>query len=424
MTEDFLHYLWKYRIIGHSHTLSAGEPCLIEHPGYQNKDSGPDFFNARIRIHETVWAGNVEIHILASDWIRHRHQNDPAYDNVILHVVYQADVPIFLKNGDPVPTLILKNNLNHKLFSVYQGMMLNQQWIPCVKLLTECSPLTWHSWIDRLVIERLDRKVCIVMDRLKIYGNDWNTVFYQLLSKNFGTHVNALPMELLARSLPLSVLRKHSKNPEQLEALFFGQAALLDSRYRNPYVVHLRKEYAFLSHKYQLKPITGHLWKFLRMRPSNFPTIRIAQLCQLIHHHVDLFSFILELDTLSEFESIFSVSASDFWNTHYSFTSKSADRPKKIGRQMAHLILINTIIPVLYLYGKLKGTPAIRTKAYRLLQQLHTENNAVVRRWKEEGLSVESAYQSQGLLELYRRYCLRKRCLSCAVGNAILARVR
>lgn len=420
MTEDFLHYLWKYRLIEPNQPLTSGEPVSILNPGMLNKDSGPDFFNARIRIGDTLWAGNVEIHVQASDWSRHHHFLDPAYDNVILHVVLQNDCQVFRKNGEAIPTLELSGKINPGLHAVYQQLMMNRNWVPCAHLLPYAGRLVLHNWLDRMLAERFDRKALDVQNNLVRNGNDWNETFYQALARNFGFHVNAVPFELLAKSLPLSILRKHIDHLPQLEALLFGQAGMLSVSYRSQYFINLKREYKFLSAKYGLVPIDVHLWKFMRMRPSNFPTLRIAEFAGLMHHSSFLFSRILETDSIGELKRIFQTSASAFWDSHYSFKARSPKSTKKLGSHGMNLVFINTLVPFLYLYGKVKNQPLLVERALTFLDQLPAESNAVISGWKALGVSGRSAYNTQALIELKGRYCERKRCLECAIGNSVL----
>lgn len=420
MTEDFLIYLWKYKLIDAHQSLTSGESIELIDPGTHNKNSGPDFFNARIKIGPTLWAGNVEMHIAASGWEKHGHQNDLAYDNVILHVVFLNDRDVFRKNGEPIPTLELKAKVDLDLLSVYQQLMLNKNWIPCAHLITYASRFVIHSWLDRMIVCRLDRKGEEIAHKLSMENNDWKECFYQSLAKNFGFMVNSIPFELLAKSISLSILAKHKDNLLQLEALLFGQAGLLEGRYRNKYFLTLKKEYAFLAKKYHLIALDSHLWQFMRMRPSNFPTLRISQFAALIYQSSFLFSKILELNKLDEFEELFGVQASAFWDSHYTFKTSSKYKVKKIGKHGIHLLLINTIVPYLYTYGKIKKNSNYCEKALKLLEQVKGESNVVTRNWQKLGLPTGTAYQTQALLELKTSFCRRKLCLECGIGNSIL----
>lgn len=420
MTEDFLYYQWKYKLIDPNQRLTSGETIVIIDPGQRNENSGPDFFNARIRIGDTLWAGNVEIHVLSSDWMNHGHQHDKAFDNVILHVVYRHDREIRNKNRFPIPTLELEGKISTELFAVYQQLMINRSWIPCAHLLPYASLLAVHGWLDRLIVERQERKVAEIRQSLVFTGNDWNESFYQLLGKNFGFRVNAVAFHLLVKSLPLSIINRHKGDHFQIEALLFGQAGMLKQGYRSQYYLKLKREYEFLSAKYSLSPMDGHVWKFMRMRPSNFPTLRISQFAALLSGSSFLFSTILEVESFNELQKLFKVKASQFWDTHYTFKTRSPVRGKMLGTAAVQLILINTMIPFLYLYGKDKNKEELCQRALRFLEQIPGERNSISRKWEELNMPVRSAYHTQALLELKERYCQRKRCLECVIGNSIL----
>ncbi len=420
MTEDFLHYLWKYRLIGHSHVLTSGEVLTVLDPGQHNTDSGPDFFYARLRIGQTTWAGNVEIHLRSSDWQRHGHGTDAAYDSVILHVVYQADSIITRRDGHPLAMLELSGKIDPGLFDTFHQLMLNKNWVPCAHLIHEVDRLTLHNWLDRMVAERYERRSEEITRSLTVNNHDWNETFYQFLARSFGFNTNALPFQVLARITPLAVLRRHRGNLFQVEALLFGQSGLLTLPFRTTYFRALKNEYAFLNVKYNLVPMDPHLWKFLRMRPLNFPTVRIAQFAGLMNSSSALFTTLVETDSLEALKGILAARASEFWDGHYSFNSRSPRRAKALGSHAVQLVIINTLVPFLYLYGKMKDRRDFLVRALNFLDQLPAERNAILKGWQSLGIGVRSAYASQALIELKNRYCRRKRCLECAIGNAIL----
>ena len=424
MTENFLNYLWKHKLIGPNLRLSSGESLHVIDPGQINQDSGPDFFNARVRIDATQWAGNVEIHVRSSDWWRHGHQSDNAYSNIILHVVYANDRQVYDASGKALPTLVIGGNISGDLHAVYQQLIMNRNWVPCAHLISYAGRLVIHNWLDRMLAERFDRRVSEVRKGLDMNRGDWNETFYQALARNFGLRINALPFELLAKSLPLWIIRKHVGNLFQLEALFFGQAGMLSAGRRNQYYRNLKREYEFLAAKYGLSPIDAHLWKFMRMRPANFPTLRIAQFAAFLNDSALSFAELLEIKSLSTLKAGLGVSPSDFWQDHYSFKARSLKRTKKIGEQAAKVILINTLIPFLFVYGRIKNQSSLMERALAFLEQLPGETNAVISGWKRLGLGVGSAYTSQALIELKTRYCQRKRCLECGIGNSVLRGVR
>lgn len=423
MTEEFLHYIWKYRLMDHNLVSTSGDHLVVIQPGSQNADAGPDFFNARIRINNTVWAGNVEIHVCSSDWYKHNHQNDPAYDNIVLHVIYMDDKPIVRKNGERIPTLELKGHFKQSLYERYSYFMTNRNWIPCEKLIQGVDRFVLNNWIDRLMIEKLENKAAEITSHFFNNKSDWEQTFYEFLARNFGFKINASPFQLLAKSLPLKVLAKHKDNKFQIEALLFGQAGLLKSTYTDDYPEKLKKEFVFLKKKYNLIPIDSHLWKFLRLRPSNFPSIRISQFADLIYKSSHLFSAILEKRDIKELIELFDVSVSDYWNSHYVFDKVSGKRKKIIGIKTIHLLIINTVIPFLFVYGRYRNDQSMIDRALKLLDQLPGEQNAIISKWEELGLSVRSAFYTQALILLKNSYCKNKRCLHCGIGNEILKSV-
>ncbi len=420
MTENFLNYLWKHRLLGSNLRLSSGEALLVADPGQRNQDSGPDFFNARIRIGDTLWAGNVEVHVRASDWWRHGHHSDNAYANIILHVVYENDREVYDIKGKALPTLVLAGTISGDLHALYQQLLMNRNWIPCAHLISYAGRLVIHNWLDRILVERFDRKSIEIKRSLELNRSDWNETFYQALARNFGFRTNAIPFELLAKSLPLMIVRKHIGNLFQIEALLFGQAGMLSAGRRSLYYRNLKKEYEFLAGKYALSPIDAHLWKFMRMRPSNFPTLRIAQFAAFLNDSAFSFAELLETESLSTLKAGLNISASDFWRDHYSFKTRSPKMAKRIGDQAVSVILINTLIPFLYTYGRIKNRSHLIERALVFLDQLPGETNNITSGWKGLGLGVGSAYTSQALIELKTWYCQRKRCLECAIGNSVL----
>ncbi|MFK7936516.1 MAG: DUF2851 family protein [Saprospiraceae bacterium] len=421
MREDLLHYLWRLRRFDQQNLITTtGESVQIQQTGMLNTHAGPDFSNARIRIGETLWAGNVEMHLYASDWLSHRHQEDRAYDNVILHVVLDEDQPIFRKTGERIPCLELKEHIPLRLTSTYQKLLHNEHWIPCQHHFHTVNEMTKNMWLDRLLVERLENKTTIIGQILADHDNNWEVAFYQVLARNFGLKVNALPFELLAQRTPLKVLAKHKNFLFQIEALLFGQAGMLTEDVADDYAKRLKKEYGFLRKKYDLIPLKKEIWKFMRMRPANFPTIRIAQFAYLIYRSQSLFSKVLEVKDLKEIYELFKVDLHHYWKEHYRFDQLTKIRNKTLGKTTINLLIINTIAPFMFLYGKLRGGEDYKDKALELLEQLPPEKNSIIDRWQGLGMEVDSAYQTQSLLQLKNEYCSRKRCLECAVGNAIL----
>ena len=421
MREDFLHFLWRWRRFDASKQFTSdGQPLEILHPGEPNLHAGPDFFNARIRLNETLWAGNVEIHLNASDWLAHRHDTDPAYDNVILHVVFDEDQRLCRSNGEPLPCFVLRDRIPPQLLEKYFRLEHERAWVPCEKSLNAVPHIVRLNWLDRLLVERLEQKTESIAQVVAAAGHHWEESFYRVLARNFGLKVNVEPFEALARVLPLRLLAKHQDHLFQLEALLFGQAGLLSEKFEDDYPKALAKEYQFLQHKYNLQPLPAGQWKFFRLRPAGFPTIRLAQFAALAHRSAHLFSQLLETTNTSETEQLFTAEISEYWRTHFRFDKTAAGRAKPLGREFVHLLLINTVAPFLFHYGRTKGLPDLQDRALRLLEELPPETNTVVDGWVKRGQRAANASQTQALLHLKTRYCDVKRCLECAIGNAIL----
>jgi hypothetical protein len=419
MTEEFLTYIWKYGLFDRTSLQSdTGEEIEVIALGEQNSDAGPDFVNAKIRIGNTLWAGNVEIHINASDWKKHNHQYDKAYDNVILHVVLMADQSTERTNTTTIPTVELK--FKKQLYSNYTYLIGNKTWIPCHNNIVRIDTWLLHSWLSSLLVERLESKTQRIDGLLEQYQNNWEEVFYIQLARSFGFHLNGQPFEQVARSLPLNCLARHKNNLFQLEALLFGQAGFLRREGGDEYESGLKKEYDHLRNKYSLKPIDIHLWKFLRLRPVNFPTIRIAQFAALVNTSSGLFRRILEKEDMQALVKLFTIHPSAYWETHYKFDIVSAGKKKTLGPDASRTILINTVIPLIFLYGHKRGDEKLKARAIEFLSQLPPEKNAVITRWEKTGVRAESALDSQALLQLRSNYCQKKQCLRCMVGNKVI----
>jgi len=421
MNEAFLSYLWKFRHLSQEIRTESGDILIIMHPGVQNTDGGPDFFNARLRIGETTWAGNVEIHVLASDWYRHGHHTNGAYDHAILHVVYEADRKVYHQNGEPIQTLVIKNQFPDWLYDRYLRMMQAQQWIPCMNQLDSDENYGFSMWAPALAVERLEYKTNSIRLLLTSCGNDWEEAFYRHLTSSFGLKINNLAFELLAKSLPLKIIRQHIGDLFQMEALLFGQAGMLDKNYRDPYPCELFREYQFLRDKYSLCPLTGNLWKFLRLRPSNFPTIRISQLAGFLCHSEAQFFKLLDHGSLNGVAEGLNITASTYWNTHFLFDKPAVDQQKTMGQSCITLLVINGLAPFLFFYGLEKDQPAICQGVLSFLEQTTGEINAQTNRWKEVGFPVDNAMKTQALLHLKQFYCDKKRCLDCRIGSRLLA---
>jgi len=422
MDEEFLHYLWKFRLLNLEIKTVSGDPVVVLYPGDHNKDSGPDFINARVKIGETTWAGNVEIHILSSDWFRHGHHNDKAYENIILHVVYQIEHHVNAKQVLKIPTLEMMNQFPRHILERYDLMMRNHLWIPCINLLENTKRPEFTLCTPSLVLERILLKCEEIRRFWEWCGHDWEETFYRFLSTNFGFRINGLPFELLAKSLPLNLIKRHAGNVLQLEALLFGQAGLLNSDYKDPYPVLLSSEYRFFKNKYGIASIPGTAWKFLRLRPSNFPTIRISQFAAFIQSTGGRFFQLLDSSSIVEIQNKFNLSASRYWNDHYIFDRISSEQVKIMGHSSRTLLIINGVVPFLFFIGLEKGLVNYREKAMNLLESLSGESNSDITRWKKCGMEVDNALKTQALTQLKRSYCDKKRCLECRLGIAILRR--
>jgi hypothetical protein len=420
MTEEFLHYLWKYRLLDPELRTVSGEPLVVLHPGEHNTDGGPDFFNARLKINGTTWAGNVEIHLKASAWYKHKHQHDPSYDNVILHTVFENDVDVTRRSEEKIPTLVLKGRFPGYIYERYRDFQENLSWIPCEQAINRLDPFIFEQWIPSLAVEKMEEKIHLLKRSLEASKFNWEETFYRNLARSFGFRINAQPFELLARSLPWKLLQKHRDNLFQLEALLFGQAGMLEQDFSEEYPRLLQQEYRFLKEKYNLDGIPGSLWKFLRLRPSNFPAIRIAQFACLIHHAKDLYPSMLECHDPREMARFFDVQASVYWDTHFLFGRCSAPKPKILGTASIRLLTINLVAPFLFLYGEVKALPSYKEKGLAFLELLPPENNADIIRWMEIGVPAPDALHTQALLHLKSRFCDRKRCLECRIGNQLL----
>ncbi len=421
MKENFIVYLWKNRLL-HPGKLQTtkGERVEIIHPGQENHDAGPDFFAAKIRIDGTLWVGNVEIHTLSSNWEKHGHQHNPAYDNTILHVVFEHDRETAIPTRQMIPIMEVKNCFEKHILDNYQNLLLSKTWVPCQNNLEMVDNFIIQNWLNRLLVERLERKTGEISHFLEYFSNDWESTFYYLLARNFGFKVNASPFGLLAQHTPYNLLAKNKNQLTTIEALLFGQAGLLEKPFKDVYPRTLKDEYRYLQKKYKLQPLKKELWKFSRLRPVNFPTLRIAQFAMLVHTSGRLFRRIIQAVSPAEIIELFQIKASPYWGNHYVFDKASAGKPKNIGKDALRNIIINTIAPVMFVYGKESEKPQVSEKALSLLQEVPAENNNIIRNWKTLGVKPQNAADSQALLELKKYYCVPGKCLSCAIGHVIL----
>ncbi len=422
LNEDLLHYIWKYRLY-HIPDLktTSGERLDIIRVGQHNVHAGPDFSNAKIRIDETLWAGNVEIHLRSSDWYRHQHQSDKAYDNVILHVVARHDQSIIRSDGTEIPTLEIGHLIPQKIIENYKDLMAGLNWIPCEKKIKAVDELYINSCLTRMLVERLEAKTELVYTLLSEVKANWDEAFYIMLARNFGFKTNALPFEMLARSLPQSLLARYKDRSYQIESLIFGQAGFLETKLKDAYPQLLRKEYRFLRKKHDLRPVDRYLWKYMRLRPRNFPSIRLAQFTALIIRSNHLFADIIEEKEPGIIPRMFEkLKPNEYWNTHYRFDQECRYFVSSIGAEAINNILINTVSVFLFAFGLRTGSEVHRERAIKMLENLKPERNAIISRFNKIGVNSDNAALSQALLELKKSYCDQKKCLSCEIGIKFL----
>lgn len=416
MTERLLQFIWQFQYFNKTGlTTSSGENLLIIFPGQLNTNQGPDFINARVSIGNTVWAGSIELHVKTSDWNRHKHTGDENYKNVILHVVWEDD----MDEADDLPLLEIKTRIAKLLLKRYELLMGSSAFVPCAESIHNIKEIAWKSWKERLLAERLIRKSKLIETYLGENNFHWEETFWWLLARNFGMKVNADAFEAIARSVPVNLLAKNKNQIHHLEALLLGQAGLLENDFEEEYPKLLKREYKFLVQKYHLRPISIPLF-FLRMRPGNFPTIRLAQLAMLVHTSAHLFSRIKEASSAKEVRGWFDVAANDYWHYHYRPGEASSYKKKNLGSPMITSIIINTVVPVLFAYGNYKNEKQYKEKALEWLEDIQAEKNTITSGFSTLKITSKNAWDSQALIELKNEYCNKKKCLDCAVGNAIL----
>lgn len=421
--EHLLHYVWKHKLFPLKVLQTTnGLPVEVIDSGLQNPNAGPDFFNAKLKIDGALWVGNIEIHTHSSDWFRHGHHSDKAYDSVILHVVSEADTEITRTNGEQIPQLLLTCPDNVQLH--YHELCVADQYPACHPILASLPKLTIHSWLTALQTERLEQKAQLITQRLKHCNSNWEDAFFITLARNFGFGLNGDAFEAWAGHLPLRAVDKHRDSLFQVEAFFFGQAGLLkEDSIQDSYYQKLRKEFYYLQHKFDLPaPMAAGQWRFLRLRPDNFPHVRLAQLADLYHKEQLLFSRIMAVETPEDVKQILTVQLSPYWEEHFSFAKTSPRRKKRMGENTLNLLLINTVIPFLYAYGIHKADERLCDRATCFLEALKAEDNHIIRMWSGAGLPVSTAADSQALLQLQKEYCDRKNCLRCRFGYEYLKR--
>jgi hypothetical protein len=422
LKEDFLSFIWQFRLFTSRAMLAtSGEKLEILDPGFLNNHAGPDFFNAKIKIGDTVWIGNIEMHIRSSDWTAHGHSVNTAYDNVVLHVVYEDDLPVRRTDGSAIQTLVVKDNFPMHLLDRYQALVSGMAVFPCANQINTIDPIILHNCFSRVLLERYEAKYHDVSLILKHSKGNWEAVFYYLLARSFGFKTNSIPFELLARSIDHQYFAKYKDNPIQIEALIFGQAGFLSANFEESYPAQLKSEYEFLRKKFSLQALDPSIWKFLRMRPASFPTVRLAQFAALMIKSQHLFSLILEAGSLKSIKSHFEhLPVHSYWTNHYHFGKASLPSATQLGRLSIENIIINTVCMLLFSYGKTMDQPAYIDQSFRILEQLQGEKNSITGHYKDSGIKIENAFVSQAILELNKSYCSKKKCLNCSIGVKIL----
>lgn len=421
MREDLLHFVWMYRKYPiNKLETNSGESIIVESTGVHNHLSGPDFFNAKVELNGQLWAGNIEIHVKSSDWYAHNHQEDSKYDNIVLHVVWDDDVSVFRKDGTQIPTLSLKQYISLELLETYQSLfdLRNYKFINCEKEFIDVDDFLRNNWLDRLFVERLEEKSVFINQLLESTNHDWEQVLFLMLLKTFGSKINKDVFIELGKTIDFSIIRKLHQKPLELESLLLGQARLLDDdQVIDSYYQLLKKEYSYLKHKYQLnQPYKTP--EFFRLRPSNFPTIRLAQLSAIYSTNNNLFHLIIEKDE-PNISKIFNLGTSEFWETHYNFGKTSKKSVKKISNSFLDLLMINTIIPLKFCYQRYQGKEN-NELLFKMMMSIKKEDNSIVDNFRKLHVSIKDAKESQSYIQLYNKYCVKDKCLDCAVGASLM----
>lgn len=423
--EQLLHYIWKHRILP-LHELRTTDGRLVEiiDPGLHNHHSGPDFFNAKIRLDGTLWVGNVEIHERSADWFLHGHDQDPAYNNVVLHIASTIDMDVTTADGSRPPQMELQ--VPPHVMQNYQRLLADDRYPPCRDTVMQLPSLAVHSWMSALGAERLSSKCDAIDQRVKAAGGSWEQAFFATIARGFGFGVNSEAFELWASGLPFMQVAHHRDNPFQVEALFLGYAGLLDDDAMNdkqralaltdPYFVRLQREWKYLAHKFHLVSMTRHTWRFMRLRPQNFPYIRLSQLATLYCSRRADLSNIVACATLDDVRKALQTEAGDYWRTHYTFGKESAESAKRLSSSSIDVIIINAVVSMLHAYGRHRQDERLITRAAEFLEALPPEDNTHIRLWRECGISADNAADTQSLIQLHNRYCERKDCLRCRFG--------
>ena len=419
--EQLLHYVWKHKIFSLKELkTTTGQQVEVIDTGLANTDAGPGFFNAKLKLDGVLWIGNIEIHERSSDWFKHGHHADTGYNSVILHIASEIDTEISRSNGERIPQIQLI--CPEAVRTNYKELLETDSYPPCYRIIPSLPPFTAHSWMSALQMERFEQKATLLNERLKRCQGNWEDAFFITLARNFGFGLNGDAFETWAHQLPFRAVDKHRNDLFQIEAIFFGQAGILEDSDGDGYYLRLKKEYIYLQHKFELIPMNTSLWRFLRLRPTNFPHIRIAQLACLYHRAYGLLSRIMETETLQGVRDILKGGTSEYWLTHYTFGGSSPSRPKTLSNTSLDLLIINTVVTFLYAYGLHKGNRVLCARAGSFLEELKAENNYITRMWEQYGMKASNAADSQALIQLKKEYCDKKKCLYCRIGYEYLKR--
>lgn len=423
MNEDILSFIWRFQYFATSNLFTDENAELtILRTGYRNGNAGPDFLEARVIIDHVQWIGSIEIHVKSSDWLVHNHGKDKAYETVVLHVVWDNDQPVVRQDGTLLPTLSLKNIVKQSVIERYAQLQDEKEAIPCAQMFSQVADIQKFAMLDRVLLERLERKAELVLALFEQNKNDWEETAYQWLGKHFGFKLNDEPFLRLTNIVRWKIIRKHKDQLLQIEALLFGCAGLIPLQSKDDYIHQLRSEFQFLSAKYGLKerPMNGHEWKNLRMRPAGFPTVRLAQFAKLLSQTASLFSHIISAPNFSELQEMFHIEQSHYWQAHYLFEKKAKGKVPFLGKDAANLLIINAAVPLLVAYSRQRQQPEMLDKAIEWLSEIAAENNRTTREWEMLGMKVTNAADSQALIEWYNNYCTLRKCLECTVGAALV----